>query len=165
MNTCPILRVDMDRGEIFFTSGNRPFDFEPNEDLYCFWESEAMVFKVNISFISDFKMAVKIPAQVLTKEKRSKERIDCGEFEARVHYDLGDTFDKSFKKLPFSAQLYDYSSKGLGLNIQTRNIAKFIPGDKLTLRVPQLGSQLVSGKVVHIAQIERGEYKVGVSLA
>jgi len=158
-----ILRFDSDRGEIFLTSNKESFDFDILNEVYFFWEKEHIVFKADISFMSDYKIAVKIPEVIMTKEKRILERIDCSQIPTSINFDLGDKLESSFNRLPFSSFLFDYSAKGLALKVNKLNISKFLKGDRLTMKVPLIGNEVITGKIAHISSSYDGVYRIGVS--
>lgn len=166
-NTGYTLRFDRSKKEIIFTSKEKKFDFDLGKVIYCFWEESLMIFKAKVIFMSEYKLAVKIPDYIMTKEKRNSERIDVAKDKLVVNYHLGSRTKSTNELFPFSTNLLDLSNGGIALLVKVANISKFHVGDQLTLKLPQQNNEIFEGRITHISKsltsLFEGEYSVGVA--
>lgn len=164
-HSCRIMRIDKYRGELIFSADQKNFEFDRTDELYCLWESEVMAFKTHVEFMSDFKMAVKIPKFIMTKEKRTLGRVECLTNKVNLTFEYGYDPNKSYSILKNSVSVFDYNHKGISLRVPAASINKFSPGDMLTMKLPFLGHKLVVGKVKHISKFDQQTFKVGIVLS
>ena len=156
------LRYNASKDEMFFTAGNMGYDFDLTKEIYCFWREQLLIFKSRITFLSDFKVAVKSPKSIIIHDKRAYTRVDCSRNKFRLNFYFGQKTQNMRMMFPYSSRILNYSSQGLALKVAKININKFFIGDNITMRLPNKNHSITQGKIVHITTVSRNEYIVGV---
>ena len=156
------LRYNASKDEVFFTAGNMTYDFDLTKEIYCFWPEQLLIFKSNITFLSDFKVAIKSPKSIIIQDKRTFTRVDCSINKFQLNFYFGQKTQNKQIMFPYSSLILNYSSQGLALKVAKININKFFIGDNITMRLPNKNHSITQGKIVHITTVSRNEYIVGV---
>lgn len=154
-----ILRLTPD--ELFFYSQKDLSELDQDKLCYCFIADKMTVFKSKINFLSEYKLSLTIPDQIIQREQRKWVRSEAMNHDERLLYQYGKQ-RFSNKGAPHSAQILNYSEAGIAIKLTTQSTRILNIGDSLSCQLPYSDNTTKIGVIRHLSPMSDTHIIVGL---
>lgn len=124
------------KDELSFLPKGDVFSFNISSPIYFYSNKRTTIFKKQIFFNSQFKLAVKTPENLLLKNLRLKHRDSAEDELVSLLYNESIKGSESF----FKARMIDRSPGGFSFQYSPRSVLRFKRGQKLNFKFKSMGS-------------------------
>ncbi|WP_408097777.1 hypothetical protein ACJVC5_02360 [Peredibacter sp. HCB2-198] len=157
--------INLSQEEMALYPKNGEFLFHHHSYLYFFGFNRTTIFKAPILYHSRLKLVLRLPKQLMLANSRNEVREDLSLSHKFVFYT-----HNSFTDQPYiSSKLLDLSPKGLAFRSSLHNVVRFKKGDRLWIRSPFTGRELLEGEVSNVTKVSesishQNFWRIGVKL-